>query len=87
MISASSLIFSLSIWTSSSPSTGPASSPAVVKNIAADTLSRCSRRDTVAYSTNAAAIVVSAQVMAVAPVSLRASRRAGGAHPAGGVGG
>ena len=48
VISASSFTCSPCTCRSSSPSTGPTSRPAVVKNIAPETFSRSSRRETVA---------------------------------------
>jgi hypothetical protein len=48
VISASSFTCSPCTCSSSSPSTGPTSRPAVVKNIAPETFSRSSRRETVA---------------------------------------
>jgi hypothetical protein len=48
VISASTLTCSPCNCSSSNPSTGPTSSPAVVKNIAPETFSRSSRRETVA---------------------------------------
>jgi hypothetical protein len=48
VISASSFTCSPCTSRSSNPSTGPTSSPAVVKNIAPETFSPSSRRETVA---------------------------------------
>ena len=68
--SASSFTVSLSMSTSMRPSTGPASRPAVVKNIAPDTFSACRRREPVAKAISSAAAVARAQVIA-APRSRR----------------